>query len=165
MVMNPAGFIFSDGIHLPSENFITATATYATHHDDTRRCHLMGSVSRLRARTGGEGWAESTKFRMVMPDAAFLSLGLGKHGVLGCVFLPLFLLPTCCDYSTNNRRVEQRFFAVTELKLMLTHIQNYDVRLEQEGVHPLRKWFRTTCRENRSAKILFKKRTEFFVGG
>ncbi|KAJ7920647.1 hypothetical protein B0H13DRAFT_1605240 [Mycena leptocephala] len=102
----------------------------------------MGSVSRLRARTGGEGWAESAKFRMVMPDAAFLLLGLGKHGVLGC-----------------------RFFAVTELKLMLTHIQNYDVRLEQEGVHLLRKWFRTTCGENRSAKILFKKRTQFFVGG
>lgn len=43
---------------------------------------------------------------------------------------------------------------------MLAHIlQNYDVKLEQEGMRPPSEWFGTTCGANRSAKVLFKKRT------
>jgi hypothetical protein len=43
---------------------------------------------------------------------------------------------------------------------MLAHIlQNYDVKLEREGVFPPSEWFGTTCGANRSAKVLFKKRT------
>ncbi|KAJ7213645.1 hypothetical protein B0H12DRAFT_1033006, partial [Mycena haematopus] len=69
------------------------------------------------------------------PDATFLSFGLGKHACPG------------------------RFFAVTELKLMLACIyQNYDIKLEHGGVRPPSDWFGTTSGANRVAKVLFRKR-------
>ncbi|KAJ7058930.1 cytochrome P450 [Mycena amicta] len=136
MVMNPTGFTFSDGTHLPYGSFIAA-ATYATHHDDAHYADAETFDGFRFARLRGEGGgADSAKFGMVTPDAEFLSFGLGKHACPG------------------------RFFAVTELKVMLAHIlQNYDVKLEQEGVRPHSEWFGTTCGANRSAKILFRKRT------
>ncbi|KAF8155335.1 cytochrome P450 [Mycena galopus ATCC 62051] len=134
MVTNPAGFTFSNGTHLPQGSFIAA-ATYGTHHDDAYYEHAEVfdgfRFARMRADTDGEG----AKFGMVTPDATFLSFGLGKHACPG------------------------RFFAVTELKVMLAHIiQNYDVKLEQEGVRPPSDWFGTTCGANRSAKVLFRRR-------
>ncbi|KAJ7871868.1 cytochrome P450 [Mycena olivaceomarginata] len=136
MVTNPAGFTFSDGTHLPRGSFIAA-ATYATHHDDAHYANAdMFDGFRFVSMGGGEGGTESAKFGMVTPDPAFLSFGLGKHACPG------------------------RFFAVTELKVMLAHIlQNYDVKLEREGVLPPSEWFGTTCGANRSANVLFKKRT------
>ncbi|KAJ7913150.1 cytochrome P450, partial [Mycena leptocephala] len=138
MVMNPAGFTFSDGTHLPRGSFIAA-ATYATHHDDAHYAdaELFDGFRFARMRAGAEeGGADSAKFGMVTPNAEFLSFGLGNHACPG------------------------RFFAVTELKVMLAHIlQNYDVKLEKEGVRPPSEWFGTTCGANRSAKVLFKKRT------
>ncbi|KAJ7929739.1 cytochrome P450 [Mycena leptocephala] len=138
MVMNPAGFTFSDGTHLPRGSFIAA-ATYATHHDDAHYAdaELFDGFRFARMRAGAEeGGADSAKFGMVTPNAKFLSFGLGNHACPG------------------------RFFAVTELKVMLAHIlQNYDVKLEKEGVRPPSEWFGTTCGANRSAKVLFKKRT------
>ncbi|KAJ7192474.1 cytochrome P450 [Mycena haematopus] len=138
MVTNPAGFTFSDGTHLPHGSYIAA-ATYATHHDDANYVHadVFDGFRFARMRGGEGGSTESAKFGMVTPDATFLSFGLGKHACPG------------------------RFFAVTELKLMLAHIlQNYDVKLEseREGVRPPSDWFGTTCGANRAAKVLFRKR-------
>jgi cytochrome P450 len=95
MVMNPAGFTFSDGTHLPRGSFIAA-ATYATHHDDAHYAdaEVFDGFRFARMRAGAEeGGADSAKFGMVTPNAEFLSFGLGKHacpGVrLSCViFLP-----------------------------------------------------------------------------
>lgn len=44
---------------------------------------------------------------------------------------------------------------------MLAHVlDNYDVKLEQEGVRPPSEWFGTTCAANTKAKVLFRKRAK-----
>ncbi|KAJ6551781.1 cytochrome P450 [Mycena capillaripes] len=133
MVTNPAGFTFSDGTHLPGGSFVAA-ATYATHHDEAHYANAE-VFDGFRFAHLREGEGESAKFQMVTPDAAYIAFGLGKHACPG------------------------RFFAVTELKVMLAHVVlHYDVKLEQEGVRPPSEWFGTACGANRSAKVLFKKR-------
>ncbi|KAJ7653140.1 cytochrome P450 [Mycena polygramma] len=136
MVMNPAGFTFSDGTHLPGGSYIAA-ATYAMHHDDAHYAQADVFDGFRFARRRAEGpTGDSAKFQMVTPDAAYLAFGIGKHACPG------------------------RFFAVTMLKVMLAHVLlEYDVKLEGEGAHPPSEWFGTTCKANRSARVLFKKRT------
>ncbi|KAJ7708351.1 cytochrome P450 [Mycena rosella] len=133
MVMNPAGFTFSDGTHLPSGSYVAA-ATYATHHDEAHyeNAEVFDGFrfARMRDAEGDPG-----KFQMVTPGTTYISFGLGRHACPG------------------------RFFAVTELKVMMAHIlENYDVKLEQDGVRPPSEWFGTTCGANRTAKVLFRKR-------
>ncbi|KAJ7143757.1 cytochrome P450 [Mycena epipterygia] len=135
MVMNPAGFTFSDGTHLPCGSYVTA-ATYATHHDDA---HYENAdvfdgfrFARMLAEDGDAG-----KLQMTAPNTTYLAFGMGRHACPG------------------------RFFAVTELKTMLAHVvDNYDVKLEQEGVRPPSEWFGTTCAANTKAKVLFRKRAK-----
>ncbi|KAJ7621337.1 cytochrome P450 [Roridomyces roridus] len=138
-VLSPSGFTFSDGTHLPMGTYITA-ATYATHHDEGNYQDAEKfdgfRFARMREAEESEG-SGSSKYQMSTPDPAFLAFGLGKHACPG------------------------RFFAVTELKLMLAYILlQYDIRLEEEGVRPPSEWFGTTCGANRSAKVLFRKRFE-----
>jgi cytochrome P450 len=85
MVMNPAGFTFSDGTHLPCGSYVAA-ATYATHHD---AAHYENAevfdgfrFARMRDAVGDNG-----KFQMVTPDATYISFGLGRHACPGVRFL------------------------------------------------------------------------------
>ncbi|KAJ6555170.1 cytochrome P450 [Mycena vulgaris] len=132
MVVNPAGFTLSDGTHLPVGSYVAA-ATYATHHDEAHyeNAEVFDGFRFARMRTEGD----PGKFQMVTPDTTYISFGLGRHACPG------------------------RFFAVTELKMMMAHIlENYDVKLEQAGVRPPSEWFGTTGGANRTAKVLFRKR-------
>ena len=53
-----------------------------------------------------------------------------------------------------------RWLAATELKAMLAHILlSYDVKFEQEGVRPPNEWLMGGCIPNRTAKVLFRKRS------
>lgn len=46
------------------------------------------------------------------------------------------------------------------MKTMLAHIVvSYDVKLENEGVRPLNKWFAGICLPDRDAKVMFRRRT------
>ncbi|KAJ7708346.1 cytochrome P450 [Mycena rosella] len=134
MVMKPAGFTFSDGTHLPGGSYVAA-AMYATHHDEAhyKNAEVFDGFrfARMRDAKGDPG-----KFQMVTPDTTYMSFGLGRHACPG------------------------RFFAVTELKVMMAHIlENYNVKLEQDGVlRPPSEWFGTTCGANSTAKVLFRKR-------
>ncbi|KAJ7148805.1 cytochrome P450 [Mycena crocata] len=135
MVVNPEGFTFSDGTHLPGGSFLAA-ATYATHHDEAHYSNAdsFDGFRFARMRAAAEG--ETAKFQMVTPDTTYFSFGLGKHACPG------------------------RFFAVNQLKVMLTHVfMHYDVKLEGDECPPSH-WFGTTCGANRTAKVLFKRRAE-----
>ncbi|KAJ6629856.1 cytochrome P450 [Mycena sp. CBHHK59/15] len=166
MVVAPAGITLADGTHLPRGSFVAA-ATYATHHDDDNyeQAETFDGFRFARMRTGGgedaahtpsddaahtpgDGAAQqpSSKYQMAAPDAKFLAFGLGKHACPG------------------------RFFAVTEMKLMLAHVlSTYDVKLEQHKYdgpggdvygRPPSAWFGTVCGANRTARVLFRKRAQ-----
>ncbi|KAF7342895.1 Cytochrome P450 [Mycena sanguinolenta] len=133
IVVNPNGFTFSDGTHIPHGTFMAA-ATHATHHDgENYENPDEFDGFRFAKMRGNDEDRGSIKFQMVAPDVKYLSFGLGRHACPG------------------------RFFAVNELKLMLAYIlQHYDVRLE--GPRPPTEWFGTLAAANRSAKVEFRKR-------
>lgn len=52
-----------------------------------------------------------------------------------------------------------RFFAVTELKAIFTHILlNYDVKFENDGVLPETTWFSDQQTPDRNAEVMFRAR-------
>jgi cytochrome P450 len=55
-----------------------------------------------------------------------------------------------------------RFFAATELKGMLAHVMNYDVKLDESanGVRPLNMHFGFSRVPNTKAKVYFRKRSD-----
>ncbi|KAJ7246815.1 cytochrome P450 [Mycena haematopus] len=133
IVVNPNGYTFSDGTHIPQGTFLAA-ATHATHHDgENYENPDEFDGFRFAKMRGGEEDRGSIKFQMVAPDVKYLSFGLGRHACPG------------------------RFFAVNELKLMLAYIlQHYDVKLE--GPRPPTEWFGTLAAANRTAQVQFRKR-------
>ncbi|KAJ7049341.1 cytochrome P450 [Mycena amicta] len=138
IVVNPSGFTFSDGTHLPQGTFLAA-ATHATHHDGENYADPdVFDGFRFAKMRDGEDTANSKgsiKLQMVAPDVKYLSFGLGRHACPG------------------------RFFAVNELKLMLAYIlENYDVKLEGPE-RPPTEWFGTLAAANRFGKVMFRKRT------
>ncbi|KAJ7092899.1 cytochrome P450 [Mycena belliarum] len=133
IVVNPDGFTFSDGTHLPRGTFVVA-ATHATHHDgeNYENPEVFDGFRFARMREGND--QGSIKYQMVAPDIKYLSFGLGRHACPG------------------------RFFAVNELKLMLAHVlENYDTKLEGP-MRPPTEWFGTLAAANRSANVLFRTR-------
>ncbi|KAJ7457533.1 cytochrome P450 [Mycena galericulata] len=75
IVVNPAGFTFSNGTHLPRGTFLTA-ATHATHHDEMNyeNPDVFDGFRFARMREEDRG---NTKYQMVAPDVKYLSFGLG----------------------------------------------------------------------------------------
>ncbi|KAF7305651.1 Cytochrome P450 [Mycena chlorophos] len=139
IVVNPNGFTFSDGTHLPQGTFLTA-ATHATHHDPDNYAdpEVFDGFRFAKMRLSEEGGMDkgSIKLQMVAPDVKYLSFGLGRHACPG------------------------RFFAVNELKLMLAYIlEHYDVKLESPE-RPPTEWFGTLAAANRFGKVMFRKRTD-----
>ncbi|KAJ6604022.1 cytochrome P450 [Mycena sp. CBHHK59/15] len=135
IVVNPAGFTFSNGVHLPKGTFLVA-ATHATHHDDANYEHAEVFEGFRFAREE----QRDIKLQMATPDIKYLSFGLGRHACPG------------------------RFFAVHELKIMLAYIlENYDVKLEGTE-RPPSEWFGTMSGANRTANVLFRKRADVVSG-
>ncbi|KAJ7162735.1 cytochrome P450 [Mycena crocata] len=134
IVVNPAGYTFSDGTHIPTGTFLAA-ATHATHHDELNYENPdVFDGFRFANMRGDDEQRGSIKYQMVAPDVKYLSFGLGRHACPG------------------------RFFAVNELKLMMAHIlETYDVKLEGTN-RPPTEWFGTMAAANRSGKVLFRKR-------
>jgi len=85
MVMNPAGFTFSDGTHLPGGSFVAA-ATYAMHHDKAHyeNAEVFDGFRFARMRKDGA----TGKLQMSAPDTTYLAFGMGRHACPG-VRLPL----------------------------------------------------------------------------
>ena len=58
-----------------------------------------------------------------------------------------------------------RYFAAVELKAMLAHIVlTYDVKMPREGERPRDLWLASVCVPNRTAKVMFRKRTDYRGG-
>lgn len=61
--------------------------------------------------------------------------------------------------SSSSRHSPGRFFAVNELKVIVSHIINeYDLKAETEGVVPDPVWFGTTPVPDSKAVVYFRKR-------
>ena len=73
------------------------------------------------------------------------------HGTCILTAVRMTCLMTCASPG--------RFFAANELKAIMAHlIVNYDVKLEQEGMRPLNKYFGLAVLPDPTAVVLFRKR-------
>jgi len=121
MVVDPKGVTMSDGLHLPQGTRI-GTSTYSIHHDnnvyENAKTYDAFRFSRVRAGAAKSSTAngamnkeylakvlEAKNLSTVTTSDTFLSFGHGRHACPG------------------------RFFAATEMKLLLAYIiMNYDVK-------------------------------------
>ncbi|EEB95780.1 hypothetical protein MPER_05196, partial [Moniliophthora perniciosa FA553] len=77
----------------------------------------------------------SIKHQMISHNTEYLLFGAGRHACPG------------------------RFFAVTQLKLLLSHVlMNYDVRFDGEGQVPKDMWFGSNRTPNKKAELMLRKR-------
>ncbi|KAF9269386.1 cytochrome P450 [Marasmius fiardii PR-910] len=125
-------FTFSDGTVVPANTLIGA-ASYATLHNPavytSPKDFNATRFSDLRTRDG-----EGIKHQMVTPTNEWVVFGIGKHACPG------------------------RFFAVNELKAMLSHILlTYDVRVEDDQFPPS-DFYAGSSSPNTKAKVMFRKR-------
>ncbi|KAJ6569296.1 cytochrome P450 [Mycena capillaripes] len=137
-IMDPAGFTFSDGTHLPFGSMVYVAgnvghfdpAMYADPHvfDGFR----FSKMRKDRDHAGGNG---VFNHHMVTTTVDHVSFGHGQHACPG------------------------RFFAATKLKTMLAHLLvNYDIRAEVDGVRPPDHVFGAVVIPNRKAKVWVRKR-------
>ncbi|KAF5369084.1 hypothetical protein D9758_002904 [Tetrapyrgos nigripes] len=129
-------FTFSDGTTVPAGTII-AVASNAVHHDQSKYSkpyEFDGFRYSLMREEDGEG----IKHQMATPDHEnWLLFGAGHHACPG------------------------RFFAVNELKLMLSLlILNYDVKFEKEGEIPPSTWFATNNMPSSKVEVMFRKRAK-----
>ncbi|KAL2065895.1 hypothetical protein VTL71DRAFT_3565 [Oculimacula yallundae] len=118
LVVDPKGVTMNDGLHLPHGTRI-GTSTYSIHHDnnvyENAKTYDAFRFSRVRAGAAKSNGAlnkedlakvlEAKNLSTVTTSDTFLSFGHGRHACPG------------------------RFFAATEMKLLLAHIiLNYDVK-------------------------------------
>jgi len=124
-------FTFSDGTHLPRGTYVSVPA-HVIHLDESNYPDPTSFVPfRFVDKAKKEGTGR--KVDMTATSTDFLSFGHGRHACPG------------------------RFFAATELKLMLALIvMKYDVKLE--GPHPENLWIMTSCVPNPKGEVLFRKR-------
>ncbi|KAJ7240650.1 cytochrome P450 [Mycena haematopus] len=133
------GFKFSDGTVIPFGSFLS-TSGRAVQHDPEHYDHpeLFDGFRFARMREDLERNTDHAVFKdhMVSTSPTHLAFGYGRHACPG------------------------RFFAATELKLMLAHILiTYDVKAENElGVRPPDYSFGRVRSPNPTARILIRKR-------
>ncbi|KAG7099882.1 hypothetical protein E1B28_001683 [Marasmius oreades] len=126
-------FIFSNGVLVPAGTFMV-TAPFASAFDEKN--YLNPSefdgfrFYRMREKEG-----ESLKHQMVTPELTFVNFGLGSHACPG------------------------RFFAVNELKALVSHtLLNYDIKLDEKDNKLERNDFSGHAIASRRVEILFRKR-------
>ncbi|KAF4574541.1 hypothetical protein EYR36_005885 [Pleurotus pulmonarius] len=131
VVVNPSGFTFSNGTHLPKGTFLSC-AGWAVHHDASNYSNPM-DFDGFRFSNMRDG--EPTKHQLVNTAKAHVAFGHGRHACPG------------------------RFLASLELKTMLAHVVlTYDVKLESEG-YPRSRWAGTSAIPY-GGSVMFKKRQD-----
>ncbi|KAF8904069.1 cytochrome P450 [Gymnopilus junonius] len=121
-VVNPSGFTFSNGVHLPMDS-IVSVANYSTHHDDTYYpdANTFDGFRFSRVREASEGF-DAIRHQFVHTTPEYVTFGHGRHSCPG---------------------ERSLFFAANELKVALAHIvMYYDVKLGDDcnGVKPDNSW-------------------------
>jgi len=126
-------FTFSDGTYLPKGAYISVPA-HAIHLDESNYADPVSFVPfRFVDEVKNENESTGRKVDMTATSIDFLAFGHGRHACPG------------------------RFFAATELKLMLALVvMKYDVKLD--GPHPENLWVVTSCVPNPKGEVLFRKR-------
>jgi len=131
-------FTFSDGTTIPA-GYTVAVAAVATHHDsalypEADQFDGFRFSRRREAESSGTG-TPTSKHQLISLSADYLLFGNGHF--------------TCPG----------RFFAVHQVKAMFAYVlQNYDVKLEREGVRPKDIWLETLAIPDPDAKLMFRKR-------
>jgi cytochrome P450 len=128
-------FTFSDGTIIPKGAFVSVSS-YAMHHDeDHYEAPEEFRGTRFEAMRDPSNPGGSARLQMISTSPDYLLFGYGKHACPG------------------------RFFAVNELKIILSHlVLNYDVKYEKEGYFPNPDWFGPSLLPNRTAKVMFRER-------
>ncbi|KAL0064832.1 hypothetical protein AAF712_008229 [Marasmius tenuissimus] len=123
-------FKFSDGTAIPAGTKV-AMAAHNIHHTDD---HYPSPDSFQASRFSDKG--DTLKNHMATPTWGWLTLGAGKHACSG------------------------RFFAVNELKILLSHIVlNYDVKFPDDNIaFPDPIVVGTAFMPNNRSKVLFRER-------
>jgi len=129
-VINPNGFTFSDGTHIPCGTFMTGAA-YAVHHD-SQNYDNSDEFDGFRfvdsEKSGG------VTHRLVQPDSTFIGFGYGANACPG------------------------RYFAAAQLKLILGYIlRTYDISGTMEPP-PRNRWYGEHCLADPSYQVMLKER-------
>lgn len=128
-VINPNGFTFRDGTHLPCGTFLTGAA-YAVHHDSQNYDNSD--------EFNGFRFVESEKSggvrRLVQTDSTFLGFGYGANACPG------------------------RYFAAAQLKIIMAYIlQTYDITGTM-APPPRNRWYGEHCLADPSYQVMLKER-------
>jgi hypothetical protein len=149
-----ADFTFSDGLCIPKGTSIGINV-YSRHLDE-KYYQDAGEFDPFRhVRDDGEGQPLVTG-----PAVDYHPFGHGRAAWCVCFRCrdhSLLLMQTPMFVVANS---PGRFFAATELKLMMAHlITNYDFRLEKDE-YPRKLIIESQSVPNYSVKVLFRKRAE-----
>ncbi|KAJ7717646.1 cytochrome P450 [Mycena maculata] len=126
-------FTFSDGTTVPAGTLI-ALPILAEHHSQANYTN-GGAFDPFRFSRMREEAGEGIKHQMASLTHDFLTFGLGRHACPG------------------------RFFAVNEQKLIMAHVLvTYDFKLK-DGVSAEDEWVWIVGSANKTAEIMFKKRS------
>ncbi|KAI3614209.1 cytochrome p450 [Moniliophthora roreri] len=127
-------FTFSDGTTVPAGT--TVSLPSAGVHLDSKNYENPYVFNPWRfSDIRSSSSDESIKHQMSSPNIEYLLFGSGRHACPG------------------------RFFAVNELKLLLSHVlMNYDVKFDGEGGVPNATWFGASRVPDRKAEVMFRKR-------
>lgn len=149
-----ADFTFSDGLCIPKGTSIGINV-YCRHLDE-EYYHNASEFNPFRhVRDDGEGQPLVTG-----PAVDYHPFGHGRSTWYVCFYYRgrLFLLSRTPIFVLLDS--PGRFFAATELKLMMAHlITNYDFKLEKDE-YPRKLIIESQSVPNYSVKILFRKRAE-----
>ncbi|KAG7092729.1 hypothetical protein E1B28_009058 [Marasmius oreades] len=132
-------FVFTNGIVVPAGTIIVASPR-AIHFNESNYPNPSEFDAfrsyRLREAEGEtKGKNMSYKHHMATPDSSYLTFGVGKHACPG------------------------RFFAVTELKLLMSHtLMYYDFKFSDGADGPKRNEFGGRLNLDETTKLMFRKR-------
>ncbi|KAJ3982871.1 cytochrome P450 [Lentinula detonsa] len=126
-------FTFSDGTTVLAGNTIIAPG-YAIHHD-ARHYPNPNEFDGLRFARLREEQDDPVRYQIISVGPTFMMFGNGRHACPG------------------------RFLVSALLKTMIVHVlMTYDIKLEQDGVRPVDKWYTFTPAPNQTAGLMFRKR-------
>ncbi|EKM60640.1 uncharacterized protein PHACADRAFT_246674 [Phanerochaete carnosa HHB-10118-sp] len=128
-------FMFSDGTVIPEGTFVGVAVLPMQHDPEYYKDPDTFNPWRFSDMREKEG--DSGRHLMVSTGIEYHPFGYGRHACPG------------------------RFFAATELKLMLAHVVlNYDVKAEEDGVVPPFLQFGQNTAPDMKAQVLFRKRQQ-----
>ncbi|KAF5374236.1 hypothetical protein D9758_004728 [Tetrapyrgos nigripes] len=150
-------FTFSDGTTIPAGSRV-AIASFALHHDERYYEDPYEfkpfRFADMRAQEG-----ESIKHQMITPNPEYMFFGAGRHAWWVSY---QSVRQQCLKYRIFTSS-PGRFFAVNELKTLIAHtLLTYDVKLEHDSkTVPKPFCFGRTMMPNRTAKVMFRKRSTY----